>query len=77
MPPLSNLIFGQEETAYQGTMQAQRARGFPFLQKEADHAAWREQAQMLDASKLVFLDECGSNIALTRLYARSPKGKRA
>jgi transposase len=26
---------------------------------------------------LVFIDECGSNIALTRLYARSPKGKRA
>src|SRR6266567_3051859 len=46
-------------------------------QKEADRAAWREQAQTLDASKLVFLDECGSTIALTRLYGRSPKGKRA
>jgi transposase len=46
-------------------------------QKEEDRAAWREQAQTLDASKLVFVDECGSNIALTRLYARSPKGKRA
>src|SRR2546421_4405833 len=38
--------------------------------------AWREHAKTLDASKLVFSDECGSNIALTRLYARSPKGKR-
>ena len=37
----------------------------------------REQAQTLDAGKLVFVDECGSNIALTRLYARSPRGKRA
>lgn len=46
-------------------------------QNEADRAAWREQAQGLDASKLVFIDECGSNIALTRLYSRSPKGKRA
>jgi transposase len=46
-------------------------------QKEADRAAWREQAQTLDAGRLVFVDECGSNIALTRLYARSPKGKRA
>lgn len=45
-------------------------------QKEADRAAWRELAQTLDANKLVFLDECGSNIALTRLYARSPKGQR-
>jgi transposase len=46
-------------------------------QKEEDRAVWREQAQTLDASKLVFVDESGSNIALTRLYARSPKGKRA
>jgi transposase len=46
-------------------------------QKEEDRAAWREQAQTLDAKKLVFLDECGSNIALTRMSARSPKGKRA
>src|SRR6266699_6192817 len=45
-------------------------------QKEADRAAWREQAQTLDAGKLAFLDECGSNIALTRLYGQSPKGKR-
>lgn len=46
-------------------------------QNEADRAVWREQAKTLDASKLVFIDECGSNIALTRVYARSPKGKRA
>ena len=46
-------------------------------QKEAERAAWRELAKTLDANNLVFLDECGSNIALTRLYARSPKGKRA
>jgi transposase len=46
-------------------------------QNEADRAAWREHAKTLDASKLVFIDECGSNIALTRLYARSPNGKRA
>lgn len=45
-------------------------------QNAADRAAWREQAKTLDARKLVFIDECGSNIALTRLYARSPKGKR-
>jgi len=46
-------------------------------QKEEDRAAWREQAQTLDTGKLVFVDECGSNIALTRLYGRAPKGKRA
>jgi transposase len=46
-------------------------------QKEAERAAWREQAQTLDASNLVFLDECRSNIALTRMSGRSPKGIRA
>jgi transposase len=30
-----------------------------------------------EASQLVFVDECGSNIALTPLYARAPKGQRA
>ncbi len=39
--------------------------------KEEARTAWREQAQTFDISKLVFVDECGSNIALTRLYARS------
>lgn len=29
------------------------------------------------AEDLVFIDESGANLALTRLYARSPKGKRA
>lgn len=28
-------------------------------------------------SKFIFLDESGSNIALTRLYARAPRGQRA
>src|SRR5581483_10528494 len=45
-------------------------------QNESDRAAWREHAKTLDAGKLVFIDECGSNIAFTRLYARSLKGKR-
>ncbi len=46
-------------------------------QNESGRAAWREQAKELDANKLVFIDECGSNIALTRLYSRSLKGERA
>jgi len=31
----------------------------------------------LDANRLVFVDESGSNIALTPLYARAPRGQRA
>jgi transposase len=30
-----------------------------------------------DTSQFVFVDECGSNIALTPLFARAPKGQRA
>jgi transposase len=44
---------------------------------EQERARWREQVTELDAKLLVVLDECGSNIALTPLYARAPKGHRA
>jgi transposase len=44
---------------------------------EEVRTAWREQCKHLDARKLVVIDECGSNIGLTPLYARAPKGKRA
>jgi transposase len=45
--------------------------------KEETRSRWREQVKNLETSKLVFLDESGANIALTRLYARAPRGKRA
>jgi hypothetical protein len=32
---------------------------------------------LLDSRRLVFVDECSTNVALTRLYARAPKGERA
>jgi len=31
----------------------------------------------IDPTRLVFVDECGTNITLTRLYARAPRGERA
>ena len=45
--------------------------------KEEERKEWREQAKDGDASKYRFIDETGSNLSLIRLYARSPKGKRA
>ena len=42
-----------------------------------ERATWCENARKLPTNELVFLDECGSNIALTPLYARAPKGERA
>jgi transposase len=45
--------------------------------KEEERELWKEQTKDRDASKYRFIDETGSNLSLTRLYARSPKGKRA
>jgi transposase len=44
---------------------------------ETDRAAWRELTGYLPIDDLVFVDECGSTIALTPLYARAPRGERA
>lgn len=44
---------------------------------EEARAAWREHCKQLDARKLIVIDESGSNIGLTPLYARAPKGRRA
>jgi transposase len=46
-------------------------------QKQQERAAWRAQASQLDARQLVFIDECGSNIALTLRYGWALKGQRA
>ncbi len=36
-----------------------------------------ELAKKLDPQRLVFIDEAGSHIAMTRDYARAPRGERA
>jgi transposase len=44
---------------------------------DADRAAWCDLRGYLPSNDLVFVDECGSTIALTPLYARAPRGQRA
>jgi transposase len=44
---------------------------------EEERAIWRANASKLPTESLVVIDETGSNIALTPLYARAPKGERA
>jgi transposase len=44
---------------------------------ETDRAAWCDLIRYLPVSQLIFVDECGSHIALTPLYARAPRGERA
>ena len=45
--------------------------------KETDRTAWRDLTPSLPAERLPFVDECGTHIALTPLYARAPRGQRA
>jgi transposase len=40
-------------------------------------ASWRKTRRRLEAQHLIFIDESGLNLALTRLYARAPRGVRA
>jgi transposase len=44
---------------------------------EVARAAWHDLTPSLPVERLVFVDECGTNIALTPLYARAPRGQRA
>jgi transposase len=46
-------------------------------QNETARAVWREQARQLPSQDLVFVDETGSHIAMTPLYAYAPRGRRA
>jgi transposase len=46
-------------------------------QDKEERAAWCEQRKELDVTRLVVLDECGSHIGLTPVYARAPRGVRA
>jgi transposase len=46
-------------------------------QKETDRAAWRKHAASLPSQDLVFVDETGSHISMTPLYAYAPRGERA
>jgi transposase len=46
-------------------------------QNETARAAWRELAGQLPSADVVFVDETGSHIAMTPLYAYAPRGQRA
>lgn len=46
-------------------------------QKEAERATWRKRAADVLSQDLVFVDETGSHIAMTPLYAYAPQGERA
>ncbi len=44
---------------------------------EAARSAWRGGVSRLDPSRLIFVDECATNVGLAPLRARAPRGERA
>jgi transposase len=67
-----------DEPSHQGVgVDAKKKSLAASERNQQQRADWREQIKQRDASQFVFVDECGSNIALTPLYARAPKGQRA
>jgi transposase len=64
---------------------ALKRAGWPLKKKtvgaaerdEERRAQWRAEAVELDASRFVFVDECGSHTGLARTRARAPRGQRA
>ena len=44
---------------------------------QQERAVFCEQVRRLDAKELVFIDETGITTAMTRRYARAPRGERA
>ena len=44
---------------------------------EQARAAFRERLRSVDGSRLIFVDESSTNVALTPRYGRAPKGERA
>jgi hypothetical protein len=58
-------------------MAAQKKSKIASERDEEVRGLWRWLASHFDARRLVFVDESGFNISMTRLRARAPKGKRA
>lgn len=44
---------------------------------ESKRAAWHEQTRGVDPGRLVWIDETGSHLGLTRRHSRAPRGQRA
>jgi len=44
---------------------------------EGRRREWLREARQMDASRFVFVDECGSHTGLARTRARAPRGERA
>jgi hypothetical protein len=65
---------GQHQSCQNGSgLDAKKKTLSASEQNETARAAWREQAAHLCNQDLVFIDETGSHIAMTPLYAYAPR----
>ena len=60
-----------------GSLDPQKKTLSASEQDPAARAAWRAAVDALDPDRFVFVDETSTTIALTRRYARAPRGERA
>jgi hypothetical protein len=68
---------GDDEPGYQARgLDAQKKTLGETSRREEERAKFREQMKQVDARRLVVVDECGSNSALTPLHGWAPKGQR-
>lgn len=69
---------GDDEPSHQThRLDAQKKTLGTAERREEERVQWHEQMKNVDAKRMVVVDESGSNIALTPLYGRAPKGQRA
>jgi transposase len=65
------------DTASSGRLATQKKSRIASGRDEEARRLWRWLASRFDAGRLVFVDESGFHISMTRLRARAPRGKRA
>jgi len=69
---------GEDEPRDQAAgLDAQKKTLAASERREEERARFRQQMKDVDPKRLVVVDESGSHIALTPLYARAPRGERA
>ena len=72
------VLHGHAESAHRAArLDAQKKSLSASERDEAAREAWRERTRGIDPRRFVFIDETGSHLGLTRLYARAPRGERA
>lgn len=68
-----------DESGDHGALQVDPKKKTRHASERSDEkrAAWRKQTRSIDPARLVFVDETGSHVGMTRTHSRAPRGERA